>query len=147
MKLREKRLVAARISALLLVTGVGIAGFASRSANSVEAFSSGPPAAYTNAPGEDNCTECHLSFPVNSGKGSVAITGLPHDYLPGQQVQVHVTTSDPQALIYGFQVTAVDQTGTTVGTFSVPNVPVPKTQIGEATIGSGDRQYVEQTTN
>ena len=147
MKLRRKRVIAARIAALGIVSGIGIAGFAGVGTGLVEAFSSGPPAAYTNAPGEDNCTECHTSFPVNSGKGAVAIMGLPHDYLPGQQVQVHVTTSDPQALIFGFQVTAVDQTGTTVGTFSVPNVPVPKTQIVKGTIGSGSRQYVEQTTN
>ena len=147
MKLPQKRLLTLRVAAVSLAAGIGIAGFAGRLSHRVEAFSSGPPAGYTSAPGEDNCTECHTSFPVNSGEGSVSISGLPHDYLPGQQVQVHVTTADPQALIFGFQVTAVDQTGSTVGTFSVPVVPVPKTQITKGTIGSGDRQYVEQTTN
>lgn len=123
---------------------IGIAG---RARVPVEAFSSGPPSGYSNAPGEDNCTECHTSYPLNSGKGSVQITGLPHDYLPQRQVPVTVTTSDPQALIFGFQITAVDPTGATVGTFSVPAGPAPRAQIVEATIGTGDRQYAEQTTN
>ena len=147
MTLRQKRILALRLAAITIVSGIGISGLMGPRPNSAEAFSSGPPAGYTNAPGEDNCTECHFSFPVNTGKGSVSITGVPHDYLPGQQVQVHVTTSDPQALTFGFQVTAIDQTGSTVGTFSVPSVPVPKTQLLKATIGSGERQYVEQTTN
>src|SRR5262245_48894046 len=30
------------------------------------AFSSGPPAGFTDAPGESNCTACHTSFPLNS---------------------------------------------------------------------------------
>src|SRR4249919_4004293 len=84
------------------------------------AFSSGPPPGYTNAPGESNCTECHSDGPINSGSGSVQILGLPHDYRPGQVVQLQVKTSQKGATIYGFQLTAIDNTGKTVGNFSVP---------------------------
>src|SRR5262245_21160540 len=71
-----------------------------------QASSSGPSPSHTDAPGEDNCTACHVSFPVNSGTGSVSIVGIPHDYIPGHQYSVSVTTSQSDATIYGFQMTA-----------------------------------------
>src|SRR5437764_15045126 len=74
----------------------------------VEASSSGPPPSHTNAPLENNCTECHTSFPVNSGTGGVTINGLPARYSPGQQVPVTVTVSQSDAVIYGFQLTVIE---------------------------------------
>ena len=110
------------------------------------AFSAGPPPSYSGAPGEDSCTECHSDFKVNTGGGSVQITGLPHDYRPGQIIQVNVKTSHATASIFGFQLTAIDSTGKTVGHFSVPQVQNPPTQILFGSTTAGDREYVEQTT-
>ncbi len=45
-------------------------------------LSSGPADGKTGAPGEGLCTECHTSFPVNSGDGSLQIVGLPTPYSP-----------------------------------------------------------------
>ena len=60
------------IAAAGLVAVIGYTGFLP-SANGVEASAFGPTPAHTNAPGENNCTECHGSFPLNSGPGSVVI--------------------------------------------------------------------------
>src|SRR5438445_8755193 len=62
----------------------------------------GPSPSHTNAPLEDNCTACHTSFPVNSGDGSVQISGIPANYFSGQSIPVTVTTSQASATIYGF---------------------------------------------
>lgn len=114
----------------------------------VEAASSGPSPSHTNAPGEDNCTTCHITYPVNSGEGSVVISGLPHDYLPGQPYTITVTVSDQIAVIYGFQVTAIDPTGTKAGDFAVPlpiDNPNARTQIKHGVTNSKPRDYVEHT--
>src|SRR5436190_842408 len=42
--------------------------------------SSTPPARYTGAPGESNCTSCHNGA-VNLGSGSAALTGAPATYV------------------------------------------------------------------
>ena len=49
-------------------------------ADVVLASSSGPPDGRTNAPGETNCTACHTSFPLNSGAGSLAVSGVPESW-------------------------------------------------------------------
>lgn len=110
----------------------------------VEAFSNGPPPSYTDAPDESNCTDCHFdSGPINSGKGSVSITGIPRNYFPGQQIQVTVTVEEPAIQTFGFQITAIDPAGSKAGNFTVPVVPLPPTQIREP--GIMNRQYVEHT--
>ena len=107
------------------------------------AFSSGPPAGYTGAPDEVDCTACHTSFEVNSGEGSVSISGLPDAYLPGQQVAVTVTVNHPDGFLYGFQVTAIDETGKEAGDL-VPT-DVDNTQERSTTINGQPRQYIEHT--
>jgi hypothetical protein len=128
-----------------LATFLAIALFWTRP--QVEASASGPSASHTNAPGEDNCTACHTSFMVNSGSGSVTITGAPHDYLPGQAYQITVQTAQGVAGAYGFQITAVDPQGRAAGSFDVPNAPTPKMQTIVGQVGPNVRQYVEHTVD
>ena len=118
-----------------------IFGFGDKAAAS--AF--GPSPSHTDAPGEDNCAECHRSFPVNSGAGSVQISGVPSSYFPNQPVQVTVTTSELGAMAYGFQITAIDGTGVGRGTFTLPVQSQPKTQIVNNLVGGNFRSYVEHT--
>src|SRR5262245_42114722 len=92
------------VLAAILVAFVGYTGLLP-SVNGVEASASGPTPAHTSAPGENNCTECHASFPVNSGTGSIVISGLPARYAPGQHIPVTVTVSQSDAIVYGFQLT------------------------------------------
>src|SRR5262245_57986052 len=99
------------------------------------ASASGPSPSHTNAPLEDNCTACHTSFPVNSGDGSVQISGVPANYFSGQVIPVTVTTAQDSATIYGFQLTALDANGVTVGTFTLPTQNPPRMQIVDNLVG------------
>jgi len=71
-----------------------------------------------------NCTlsGCHTTFPVNSGTGSVTITGLPSSWVPGQTYPLTVTVTGTGAVVYGFQLSAVaDSTNLQAGTLSRVN--------------------------
>ncbi|HKP81219.1 MAG TPA: PQQ-dependent sugar dehydrogenase [Pyrinomonadaceae bacterium] len=76
---------------------------------SVHAFSAGPPAGYTGAPGEEPeaCAECHV--PPDAGTGKIAITA-PQTYVPGQTYPITVThtNADPTRLRWGFELTVLD---------------------------------------
>lgn len=72
------------------------------------AFSSGPPDARTGAPGELTCTACHLSFPLNSGSGTLMLLDPPDSYVPEQTYRLAVQLSDPEAMRWGFELTVLD---------------------------------------
>lgn len=76
---------------------------------SVHAFSAGPPAGYTGAPGEEPeaCAECHV--PPDAGTGRIFITA-PLTYVPGQTYPITVRHQnvDPTRLRWGFQLTVLD---------------------------------------
>src|SRR5215207_3139053 len=71
----------------------------------VEAFSEGPPAGHTGAPGEVTCANCH--FGVDAG-GQFVITP-PLSYVPGRTYQVAVrhTSTDTSRVRWGFQLTSL----------------------------------------
>ncbi len=124
--------------AILLLVG-------SRQRASASAF--GPTPTHTNPPGEGNCTACHSDFQLNSGSGSVEITGVPSNYSPGQQVNVLVTATQADAVIYGFQLTAIDSTGQRVGTFEIPPQSQARVQILLGVVGGNlVREYVQHTS-
>src|SRR5207249_8655300 len=77
----------------------------------VYAFSFGPPASNTGAPGEGTCNSCHDSFALNSGGGSVTITGLPQKYTPGMRYDITVTVAKSDRSRWGFQITALATDG------------------------------------
>ena len=112
----------------------------------VGASAQGPSASHTNAPGEDNCTSCHVGTPVNTGGGSVQISGFPHDYIPGRTYNVSVTTAHDNAVIYGFQLTAIDNLGRGVGTFAPAAGQSPaQTKVVQGFVGGNIRRYIEHT--
>lgn len=111
------------------------------------ASAAGPSPSHTNAPGEDNCTSCHVTFPVNSGTGNIQISGIPHDYLPGRQVNVTVTLNQTDAVIYGFQLTAIDSLGRRAGTLSPPSQSPPQVQLTNGNVGGNARQYIQHTVS
>ncbi len=113
----------------------------------VVASASGPTPSYTNAPGESNCTQCHTGSPVNSGGGQVSITGIPANYLPNQQISLTTTASQAGAVVFGFQLTALDSQGKQVGTFTLPSQTPQQLQIVDGFAGGAQRQYVEHTIN
>jgi hypothetical protein len=102
-----------------------------------------PPLGNTGAPGEQTCTSCHSSFPQNSGKGQVAITGLPREYVAGMTYDLTVFLADPESVRWGFELTIVDSRGVAAGelvsadeTFAV---------VKSAPVGSGSRDYLVPT--
>ncbi len=129
----------------LAIAGAAVALFVLQalSGRSVHAFVSGPPASHTDAPGEDNCTECHTTFALNSGNGNVTITGLPDTYMPNQPVAVTVTVNHPNGFLYGFQVTALDSMNHPAGALAATDSV--NTQAITGDVNSETRSYIEQT--
>ena len=73
------------------------------------AYSFGPPDGRAgNPPFNENCTECHFSFDVNSGDGALELLGLPTEYVPGEVYPLTVQLSDPGQMRWGFELTVLD---------------------------------------
>jgi len=146
MRLASGRSIFVKISiiAALAATVAAICLIGQKSKAAASAF--GPTPGHTNAPGEGNCTACHTSFDLNSGSGDVQITGLPATYTPGQQINVTVRVNQADAVIYGFQLTAIDSTGQTAGTFTLPESGGNRMQIQPGIIGTFTRSYIEHTS-
>lgn len=130
--MRERhRHLAARLAvaaSLLLVAGAALA------------FSGGPPDARTNAPGEANCTACHVTFPLNSGSGGLALAGLPASWSPGAAYDLTLTLSDPVALRWGFELTVLGPGGASVGAITI-------TDAGTQTSTTGTRTYLKHNAS
>jgi uncharacterized protein (TIGR03437 family) len=90
---------------------------------SIPAFAlpGGAPRGHTGAPGDQTCLSCHRTFELNPPGGSVRIETV--NYKVGQPQTVRVTVSHPEALRWGFQLTArwVKDPTQNVGTFRVVN--------------------------
>jgi hypothetical protein len=142
-----RKLIWLKLSALALVALVAFVGFfgLTRKFEKVGASAQGPTPGHTGAPNEANCASCHTDFPVNSGPGSVSITGIPARYRPGQQFPVTVTVAQDSAVVYGFQLTAIDGQGRQAGTFTLPAQNPPQLQIMQGVIAGNLRRYVEHT--
>ncbi|HMQ02614.1 MAG TPA: FG-GAP-like repeat-containing protein [Pyrinomonadaceae bacterium] len=115
---------------------------------------SGPSPSFTSAPlqfecptcpRENNCTACHSGSQPNSGPGEVIISGLPLNYLPGQTVPVTVTVNDENAVIYGFQMVAVNKNGENAGTITLPPASPQQLQVISGFVNGNERRYVEHT--
>lgn len=113
----------------------------------VRANSGGPPASRTGAPSEQTCalSGCHTSFALNSGSGSLTLSGLPATYLAGQDVVLTVTLTQAGALAFGFQVTALDDQGRSAGTLTVTEGN--RTQRTTSVVGGALRQYIQHSFN
>jgi uncharacterized protein (TIGR03437 family) len=87
----------------------------------VNANQTGPPTGRTGAPGELTCatSDCHNSFALNSGPGTLSITGLPSTYTPNQEITITVTLNQSNRVRYGFQVTALDDQNRRAGEMSI----------------------------
>jgi hypothetical protein len=104
------------------------------------AFSGGPGDGLTNAPGEGNCTACHADFPLNSGTGSLTISGLPDLYTPETLYSIEVVLADPDAMRWGFELTFLDGNNDFVGALASVDA---NTQV--STGGPFGRTYVKHT--
>jgi uncharacterized protein (TIGR03437 family) len=112
----------------------------------VHANAGGPPASRTSAPGEQNCTlsGCHTSFALNSGPGTVAITGLPDNYTPGQAYTVTFTITQTNRTAWGFQITVLDEQNRFAGTLTATDAV--RTTVINGNIGGQLRRYIQHTS-
>ena len=111
----------------------------------VHAFSAGPPAGYTGAPGEEPeaCAECHV--PADAGTGNISISA-PQNYVPGQTYAITVTHNnapDATRLRWGFQLTALDTGDEKAGNLQSNDV---FTQVLNNQGPGSSRQYIEHTS-
>lgn len=110
----------------------------------VGAFSFGPPAGHTGAPGESTCLACHPSFPLDSGPGRVRVDGLPLHYTPGQPISLTVTTTHLDGFRYGFQLAVLAANGASAGTLTPIDA---ETQVVTGTVDGQPREYLEHTVD
>jgi hypothetical protein len=125
--------MAVLLTVLLVFTAQGIA----------LAFSGGPPAGMTGAPGESTCqVGCHNSFNLNSGDGFLSLSGVPTaGYNPGTKYTITVNLSDPDQSRWGFELTVLDNANNNrAGTLIA-------TQATTLIIEDSGRQYIEHTHN
>lgn len=114
------------------------------SAAGLFAHSFGAPPGVTGAPGEGNCTACHIGT-ANSGSGSVKINLVDATtYSAGQLIHLTVTDSDPTAMRWGFELTArLGSDGTKpAGTLSLAQGET----LAQLDGAPGSLQYVTHTT-
>ncbi len=109
-----------------------------------QAYSSGPPAGFTHAPGEFDCSECHLPQ-QDAGTGRITVTA-PQTYVPGQTYQITVThsNSDLTRLRWGFELTALDDLDSKAGELQSTSI---LTQVLNNQGPGGARQYIEHTSS
>jgi hypothetical protein len=101
-----------------------------------------PPLSTTGAPGEISCANCH-SGSVNSSRGSINMAGLPRDYKPGETYALRVMLQDETASRWGFQLTATNERGQTVGKFSLTHDTI--TELRDGIVNNNARQYIGPT--
>lgn len=151
MKIRVNRII--KLSLLVTLAAGFILGM-NLSETNVHAFSSGPPASRTGAPAfgavpaELTCSTsgCHSGANnLNDGQATFKIT-TPASYVPGQTYTLTVSlkrgTSMPTA---GFQLTALDSAGASIGTLADVNSSI--TTMATGAVGGVNRSYIHHQTS
>lgn len=100
------------------------------------------------SPGEQTCAKsnCHNSFSLNSGNGSVTISSndlINWNYTPGQTYNISVTVEQPGIDLFGFGFEALASDGTNAGTL----VAGTGSHALTANVGGINRITISQTEN
>ncbi|HEY0172588.1 MAG TPA: PQQ-dependent sugar dehydrogenase [Pyrinomonadaceae bacterium] len=129
---------------LLFAAGTAALLFTNNLANPhALAYSAGPPAGFTHAPGELDCSDCHTTPEPSTGTLTL---GVPQNYAPGQTYDITVahSTADRTRVRWGFEMTALDAADERAGSFA------PADELTRVIGGEGPfpgREYVEHTSN
>jgi hypothetical protein len=138
---RTKLLTFLILSALIALAFVS----SSKTITVGRAYAEGPPGGFTHAPGETDCTQCHVGHGIDTGPGHFTIQA-PSNYVPGQSYQITVThtTTDQSRKRWGFQLTAL-----TVGLAQAGDLQASDStaQILDGQGPGFSRQYIEHTLN
>ena len=111
------------------------------STGSVFAFSFDPPDEKTGAPNETTCAQagCHAGNDLNASGGSLMLT-IPETYIPSEVYTIVVNLSRAGQSRWGFEMTALDADGTSVGSFAADDAG--NTQVSE----TNSKQYIQHTS-
>lgn len=112
-----------------------------------EIWSDNGKAGYTGSSGESTCLNCHNSYALNSGGGSVIARSnmINWQYEPGQTYTIEVVVSRSGNHLFGLGFEAIDQTNQNAGTLLVSDAA--HTQIKSRTINSVSRRNIVHTLN
>lgn len=132
---------------VILVLSITLAAVSGLMERAVDAYASGPPGSRTGAPGELTCNAagCHNSSATTTNSSAITINGLPTNYTGGQAYTLTVIGNDTvnsNRNLYGFQVTALTDSGAQAGTFTITS---NRTQLVQGTVNGNTRTYVEHT--
>ena len=108
------------------------------SSGTVFAFSFDPPDEKTGAPNETTCMDCHVGNDLNASGGSLMLT-IPETYVPNEVYTIVVNLSRSGQSRWGFEMTALDADGTSVGSFAADDAE--NTQVSE----TNSKQYIQHT--
>jgi uncharacterized protein (TIGR03437 family) len=131
-----------RIRLLKLTIAVSVGAFFaifSLNGSPVRAYSSGPDPSLTGAPGESTCSSCHSGGPLG---GTLTLSGFPTTYTPNQEVTLTVTLTQSNRGRFGFQLTAIDDSGKKAGDLTPTD---SRTQTQFNTVNGDQRQYINHT--
>jgi hypothetical protein len=109
-------------------------------------YGKGPPPAVTNAPAEGSCQtgRCHAQYPLNSGPGTLRLTGIPTTYQPGEKYILAISLTQEGQRRWGFQLTALDGNHHPAGELIL--VDEQFTQLKSEVIpNTSKRKYIEHT--
>ncbi len=112
--------------------------------------SNGPGGGHSGAPSENNCTNCHGSFSlqtsgVNFNKIKLDIPTTGNGYIPDSTYLLKISYKESGKSAFGFQITALDaKNNEAAGTFTAND---SRTQTGNYTISGKTRYYAEHTSS
>jgi hypothetical protein len=90
-------------------------------AGPVARYAEGAPAGFSGGFAEQSCHACHFQADVNTGSGTITITGVPERFVAGERYLLTITLTRPGMAIGGFQLTArLKDGGAQAGTLSPP---------------------------
>lgn len=68
-----------------------------------EVYKDGPPPGHTGGFGEPTCRACHFDTPADDSAGSLALIGIPEDYVAGRRYKFRIRLTRPGMSRAGFQ--------------------------------------------
>ncbi|MCF8304372.1 MAG: T9SS type A sorting domain-containing protein [Bacteroidales bacterium] len=120
----------------LLITGIIVVGLASLQSTSDILYSTQPPVEKTGAPNEGLCSDCHINSGGGNGSVSIDFNDGNNLFKYGETYPITVNVEDSEQSRFGFELTEIDQTGITIGEFTLLN------QDNTALQSANNRDYV-----
>lgn len=100
----------------------------------------------TGSPGELTCTDCHNTFAINTGIGSVSLSGVSGgQYTPGQLYSMKVTVRYSGRALFGVGLEALNAAGADGGRLIITDPA--RTQIKTATVSGNVRRNLVHQLN